>query len=523
MNTLKIIYLLIFQFQLFNCHTDQTLCGSFLSVYSDCVDLTALTFKVNSTLENETKFMCGVISSIKNCYEQQAYIDLVTNDVLNCTCLIANFNQTSSEYRFYKSLSNVCSNTDLYSQISDLLSNSNLMFPKNTSYDYSKETNNTIKFDLYCKNYGWYDWHTSLIHQSFCIGLTGNISIYNCWDTYGKYLRSNHTNEDRRAIASNLIKCYLQEAADNCPIEMKKILTIFGIIDTEIVSGDYKMKLSIDEFFQPVDIKSCKRSIVGMFGDPHVIPFNLNYQGPCNFLGNMVCLKNDFLQINCISSDMAGLIVLSAIQIQFFYNSTPIAVYSANNGSLPSSFTNGQALILNSNKESSVFIIFKSSNILIVDIQSNSFIQIGVYQSAYSLLVRTSDDLLINSYGLLISNCLTSYNVSKVLDNRTCSLLLNDTHFTGVLSNWKPMFINICNYDVNKYQNQSFHRIIHQYVHFISDSISSDDTMIKDPIKLYLTTTTISPTGYTVNEAEVSIHLCYLTFILNTFVALAFL
>jgi hypothetical protein len=389
--------------------------------------------------------MCDIVSSIRNCYEQPVFIDFVSNGVVNCTCMINSFDQASSEYRFFKSLSNVCTNKVLYPQLNNWLSNSNLMFPKNTSYDYSNETNNDIKFDLYCKNYAWYDWHTSLIHQSFCVGTLGNISIYNCWDTYGKNLRNNNTNENRRAIASNVIKCYLQEAANNCPIEMKKIITTFGIIDTEIVSSDYQMKLSVDEFFQPIDLKSCKRSIVGMLGDPHVIPFKLNYQAPCNFLGDTICLKNDYVQINCISSDIGGLRVLSAIEIQFFYNNTPIAVYSANNGSLPTSFMNRQALVLNSNRESSVFIINKSANVLIVDIQSKSYIQVGVYQSAYSLLVRTSDDLLINSYGLLLSNCLTNFNESKVQENPTCTLLLNDTHFAGdVLSTWKPMLTSIC-------------------------------------------------------------------------------
>ena len=110
MKFLKIIYLFLFQFQLFNCHIDETLCESFLSTYSNCVYVKALTFKVNSTLETETKFMCDIVSSIRNCYEQPVFIDFVSNGVVNCTCMINSFDQASSEYRFFKSLSNVCTN-----------------------------------------------------------------------------------------------------------------------------------------------------------------------------------------------------------------------------------------------------------------------------------------------------------------------------------------------------------------------------------------------------------------------------
>lgn len=514
----------LLQLQLFCCHSDETLCGSFLEIYSDCVNLNATIFKVNSTMEIETKFMCGIVNSIKNCDENSTFIGLVSNNVVNCSCLINNFDQTTSEYRFYKSLSNICTNTDLFPELTNWLSSSNMIFPKNTTYDYSHESDNAIKFDLYCKNYAWYDWHTSLIHKSFCIGSPGNTSILNCWYTYGVSLRLNHTSEDRRAIAANLIKCYLQDAANSCSIEMKKITTVFAIMDTEIVSKDYEMKLKVNEFFiEPINFKLCQRSSVGMLGDPHILPFSLKYQGPCNYSGNMVCLKNKYFQIDCTSLNINGMMVLAAVKIQFFYNGSLLTEYAAENSSLPGNFSNGQTLVTTKNNESSVFLVAQSSNILIVDLQTKSYIQLGVYQSSYSLLVRASDDVLRSSFGLLLSNCLTSFNGSKVVDNSTCSQLLNDTHFKGdILANWKSTFIDICNYDVKKYQNQSMHKIIHQYLHFILNSVNSDEIIINDPFKLYfkstpapsITTITASLTSKTVNEAiRMNCLICFMQFL----------
>lgn len=534
MNILNLFLISLCCLKLALCHYNTTYCGEFYETYATCLNR-PIKFKVNSTMPTETDFMCSIVSSMTNCLYNKTYIDLTDNNLLDCACIIRNFNDNTNTalFHMYQSLSSVCNNVDLYSNLQVWLNSVNYMFDVNTTIDYENfsDVNETIK--LYCENYGWFDWHTEVIQRSACIGPQGADEMLNCWIIHGRNL-SNHSISDTRAISDSLINCYLIKAVKSCPNEMKKILTLFAIIDLEI--QNYFQKITVDEFFIKPNLFSCERSTVSVIGDPHILAFKTDYSGPCNFNGEMICLQNEYYQINCEaviqnSNETENSTVLNAIRLKLFYNNVEIGSYVALNGSLSISFQNGFNFLTNEKGALIAYLVIMNSSVIIIDTQSRSYIRIRVWNNMYSLHVRASDDLLKTSYGLLRSNCLKKYITLKPSTNTICYQLLNDTHFESFDNSTRDTFMDICSYDYRKFQDMDVYTIVYKALHDISEARKYDFNITNSPFDLYLssvrTSTIISSTAITVttttNNAIKHINGYGFSFLLITHFILKFL
>ncbi|CAF4780102.1 unnamed protein product [Rotaria sp. Silwood1] len=153
-----------------------------------------------------------------------------------------------------------------------------------------------------------------------------------------------------------------------------------------------------------------KRATSSIHGDPHIIPLHTTKAITCKLLSNRTYISNPHFKITGISKYVGDpeltATAITSLQIDFFNsNGSLIAYYRTFNGNLPLELISLDSLSPSIIKVDHDEKHSNQAHLTLTHIPTSTQIIVNVWSKFYFFLVRSSEILLNNSDGYLITGC----------------------------------------------------------------------------------------------------------------------
>ncbi|CAF3697906.1 unnamed protein product [Adineta steineri] len=220
--------------------------------------------------------------------------------------------------------------------------------------------------------------------------------------------------------SEDFLRCIYNSIPTNCPRATKEVFIFKELLavpekynkstptaTTLNITKIIKQKLpneNVQEFAQS------KRATSSIHGDPHIVQLHTTTAVTCRLLENRTYISNPHFKITGISKHVGHpdltATAITSLQIDFYnLNGSLIAYYRASSGKLPLELIYRDALSPSIIKIDHGEQRSTEGHITLTHIPTSTQITVNIWAKFYFFLVRSSELLLNNSNGYLITGC----------------------------------------------------------------------------------------------------------------------